>query len=119
MAELIISRNETPGIMKEIDEGAIDLVFQAIQEDIYSYPIKSFVREAISNGLDAVIERDIYFKINKGEKIETFYRQEQDGKLLKDSEFDSEYYKAKHLSKDPRVYVNYTKIGRASCRERV
>lgn len=107
MAELAISRNETPGILKEIDEGAIDLVFQAIQEDIYSFPIKSFVREAISNGLDAVVERDIYRKIQEGTPQDAFYRQEQDNKLLKDSSFDESYYTSKYLSDDSRVYVRY------------
>jgi len=107
MAELKVVEQQRPGILKEIDEGAIDLVFQAIQEDIYSYPIKSFVREAISNGLDAIIERGIHKDIQHGHPVERFYRQQQDGKLLKDSEYDESYYSEKHLSSDDMVHVEY------------
>jgi len=47
MAELHVVEDERPGIKKEIDEGAMDLIFQAIQEDIYSFPIPSFVRKGL------------------------------------------------------------------------
>lgn len=109
MAELTISLDETPGIMKEIDGGAFELMFQAIQEDIYSYPIKSFVREAISNGLDALVEKQNYIAIKNGAPVEKYYRQLQDGKLLKDSEFEPEYYTDKYLHKINKVFVKYTK----------
>ncbi|KKL85015.1 hypothetical protein LCGC14_1958970, partial [marine sediment metagenome] len=107
MAELNIDRSERPGILKEIDEGAIDLVFQAMQEDIYSFPIKSFIRESISNGLDAIIERQIFDDIHHGQPVKKFYRQQQEGKLLKDSEYDKNYYNEKHLSDDNVVQVRY------------
>ena len=107
MAELILNKDERPGILKEIDEGAMDLVFQAIQEDIYSFPIKSFVREAISNGLDSIIEKKIFRAIDAGEPVENYYRQQQDGKLLKDSEYTPEYYQKESLSNDIVVHVLY------------
>lgn len=107
MAELDIQNDERPGILKEIDEGAMDLVFQAIQEDIYSFPIKSFIRESISNGLDAIVEKNIARQIKAGSPVTNYYRNKQDGKLLKDSEFNPEYYDDKYLSIDDKVYVKY------------
>jgi len=107
MAVLEQINNGDVGIKKEIDEGAIDLVFQAIQEDMYSYPIKSFVRETISNGLDAVTERNIALKILDGEPEENYYEQRQDGKLLKDSGFNVEYYDRDYLSSRDFIDVKY------------
>jgi HSP90 family molecular chaperone len=108
MAELHITQEERTGIMKEIDEGAYDLVFQAIQEDIYSFPIRSFVREAISNGLDSITEREIAKAIKAGANKDDYYLQRQDGKLLKDSEFNPEYYDVNYLSNESTVIVRYT-----------
>lgn len=103
-----VLRYETPGIAKEIDEGAIDLVFDVFQEGIYAYPIKSFVREAISNGLDAIVEKQIHQKIAAGDPVEKYYRQEFDDKLLKDSAYDPDYYDDKYLSQeDDAVVVKY------------
>jgi hypothetical protein len=97
--------------MKEIDDGAFELMLQAIQEDIYSYPIKSFVREAISNGLDANVEKNNYHAIRNGDPVDKYYRPLQDGKLLKDSEFEPEYYTDKWLSVNDTVAVQYLKPG--------
>ena len=107
MAELTVVEDERPGIKKEIDEGAMDLIFQAIQEDIYSFPIKSFVRESISNGLDSIVERNIAKAILSGEPEEKYYIQRQDGKLLKDSSFIPAYYDINHLSENNIVKVVY------------
>jgi len=108
MAELKVVEDERPGILKEIDEGAMDLIFQAIQEDIYSFPIKSFVRESISNGLDSIVERQIFEKINAGEPVEDYFLQRQDGKLLKDSGYNPAYYDKNYLSFENIVEVKYT-----------
>lgn len=108
MAELKIEVDERPGILKEIDEGALDLVFSALQQDIYSQPIPSFIRETVSNGLDSIVERDIACRILRGEVLEEdHYLQRTDGALLKDSSFDRTYYNTKNLSSDSRVYVEY------------
>lgn len=107
MAELDLISDERPGIMKEIDEGAYDLIFQAIQEDMYTYPMRSFIRESVSNGLDAIVERDIYKAIESGQPVDKYYLQRNDGKLLKDSGFDAEYYNSKFLSNNPKVMVSY------------
>lgn len=111
MAELIISQDERGGILKEIDEGAIDLVFQAIQEDMYSYPIRSFVRETISNGLDSITEKHNSLSILNGANVADYYLQRQDGKLLKDSEFDPEYYNKEHLAEGLNIVeVTYQEL---------
>jgi hypothetical protein len=107
MAELDLIHDERPGILKEIDEGAMDLIFQAIQEDIYSFPIRSFVREGISNGLDAIVERKVFSAINAGKPVEDYYLQRNDGKLLKDSSFDKSYYNENFLSSNSKVMVTY------------
>ena len=108
MAELSIDRDEIVGIKKEIDEGALGLIFSTLQEDIYSYPIKSFVRETISNALDSVIDKKIAGAIVMGnEPIDKYYRQEQDGKLLKDSAWDRSYYDFNYLSDYDKIEVNY------------
>lgn len=107
MAELHVVEDERPGMLKEIDDGAMDLIFQAIQEDIYSFPIKSFIRESISNGLDAIVERNIFFAINAGAPIENYFLQRQDNKLLKDSAYTPEYYDTKYLSSNHKVEVTY------------
>jgi hypothetical protein len=108
VAELDIIREERPGIKKIIDEGAYDLIFQAVQEDMYSYPIPSFVREGISNGLDAIVERTVFEAINGGQPVENYYLQRNDGKLLKDSAFDDGYYNPAFLGKSDKVLVTYT-----------
>lgn len=107
MAELHLHAVETPGILKEIDEGAMDLVFQAIQEDMYAHPIESFVRESISNALDAHTERDIAIDILNGAPIDKYYLLRDDGKLLKDSQFDPSYYDLKYIGRTAFVEVNY------------
>jgi len=110
MAELTINTDEKIGIAKEIDEGAYELIFQAIQEDMYSFPISSFVREAISNGLDAITERDISKDINNGTPVEDYYLQRTDSKLLKDSSFDKSYYNPKYLSDVNHIDVVYKEL---------
>ena len=107
MAELIISKDEVVGIKKEIEEGSLELIFNALQSDIYSFPIKSFVRETISNGLDSIIEKNVYKAIQGGDSVEKYFRQEQDGALLKDSAYDKDYYDGNYLSLDDKVYVEY------------
>jgi len=107
VAEIDIIRDERPGIKKEIDEGAYDLIFQAVQEDQYSFPIRSFIREGISNGLDAIVERTVYEAITAGQPVENYYLQRMDTKLLKDSGFDDSYYNPAFLSTNDKVVVTY------------
>lgn len=107
MAELIISKDEVVGIKKEIEEGSLELIFNALQSDIYSFPIKSFIRETISNGLDSIIEKDVFRQIKGGDPVEKYFLQRQDNELLKDSEYDPTYYTDKFLSGEDVVTVLY------------
>lgn len=107
MAELTLSKDEVVGIKKEIEEDSLELIFNALQSDIYSFPIKSFIRETISNGLDSNIEKNVFRKINDGDPVEKYYLQRQDDKLLKDSEYNPSYYDINYLSTDDVVTVEY------------
>jgi hypothetical protein len=107
MAELTISQDEVIGIKKEIEEGSLELIFNALQSDIYSQPMRSFIRETISNALDSIIEKNVFRKINDGEPVEKYFLQRQDGALLKDSAYDPLYYSIQNLSEDDKVSVVY------------
>lgn len=107
MAELVLKKDEVIGIKKEIEEGSLELIFNALQSDIYSSPIKSFIRETISNGLDSIIEKNVFRKIHGGDPVEKYFLQRQDNALLKDSEYDPSYYDIDKLSEDDKVKVVY------------
>jgi len=107
MAELTISQDEVIGIKKEIEEGSLELIFNALQSDIYSQPMRSFIRETISNALDSIIEKNVFRKINGGDPVEKYFLQRQDGALLKDSAYDPLYYSIQNLSEDDKVSVVY------------
>lgn len=107
MAELVIKQDEVVGIKKEIEEGSLELIFNALQSDIYSFPMKSFIRETISNGLDSIIEKNVFRKIRAGDPVKKYFLQRQDNALLKDSEYDPDYYNIDFLSEDDKVSVVY------------
>jgi hypothetical protein len=107
MAELVLKKDEVIGIKKEIEEGSLELIFNALQSDIYSSPIKSFTRETISNGLDSIIEKNVFRKIHGGDPVEMYFLQRQDNALLKDSEYDPDYYNIQNLSENDKVSVVY------------
>lgn len=107
MAELVITKDEVVGIKKEIEEGSLELIFNALQSDIYSSPMKSFIRETISNGLDSIIEKNVFRKIDAGDPVEKYFLQRQDNALLKDSEYNPDYYNIKHLGESDKVSVVY------------
>lgn len=108
MAILEVNQDEQLGIKKEFDEGGVELAFKALQQDIYSYPVRSFVRETISNCLDSIKERDIAQDIFAGAPVSKYYKIRESSALLKDSSFDKEYYDKKYLSKDQIISVTYT-----------
>jgi len=107
MAELVLKKDEVIGIKKEIEEGSLELIFNALQSDIYSSPMKSFIRETISNGLDSIIEKNVFRKIYGGDPVEKYFLQRQDNALLKDSEYDPDYYNIDKLSENDKVSVVY------------
>jgi len=114
---------EHSGMLKEIDEGAQAMLFDNLQRSQYQYPIKSTIRELVSNGIDAINERDNAIAILKGKAKESdFYYTEGNENLdesiqanrgvYKDSTFDPNYYNAEFLNKDAnKVNIIYKEQG--------
>jgi hypothetical protein len=95
------------GFKKEIDAGAMNMLIDTVQKQQYQFPIKSAVRELVSNALDSIKERDVALEILTGKAKVSDYYEEREGALYKDSKFDSTYYNSKYLSTDPTVTVEY------------
>jgi hypothetical protein len=109
------------GFSREIDQGAINLIFDTVQKYQYSYPFGALVQELTSNATDAVQEKLRAYKIlvDKTAKIDDYYI-EREGNLYKDSNFDPSYYDFKHLDMSSNVveltYIeNFTKKGIGYC----
>lgn len=95
------------GMVKEIEASAIGLVLQNLQQDQYQYPIKSYIREVVSNCVDSNDEKKLAQKIIAGEaKVEDYFATTE-SELTKDSEFDSSYYNPEYLSDDDTVQITY------------
>lgn len=95
------------GIGKGIESTAMELILDNLQKYQYQFPVKSTVREIISNGLDSISERDVAKKILQGtHKVEDFF-EEREGKIYQDSKFDPSYYDLKWLSSDTKVHMTY------------
>lgn len=106
------------GFNKGIEGSAMQLILDNLQKYQYQYPIKSTVREIISNALDSVSEREVARKILKGtHKVEDFFEQ-REGEIYQDSKFDPSYYDLKWLSSDARVHMTYME-GNALEKDRV
>lgn len=100
------------GFSKEIDEGAKSLVFDILQQHQYQFPIKSTIREIVSNGVDSIAEKNAVLQILSGEaQVSDFYVEELAGDIYKASKFKPEYYNAEFLSKENNVIVTYTDGG--------
>lgn len=98
-------------VAKEIEEGAEGMMIDLVQKYQYAYPIKSAVRELLSNAVDAVTEKQNAIKILTGKaKAEDFYI-ERDGALYKDSKWDPTYYPLNKLSSNDTVTITYKVSG--------
>lgn len=95
------------GFKKEIEVGAMDLMMDVLQKYQYQFPVKSTIRELVSNSLDSISERDTALKILDGSVVVSDYYEDREGEVYKDSRFDPNYYDPKWLSDDPSVYVTY------------
>lgn len=94
------------GISKGIEKSAMGLIMENLQRYQYQYPVKSTVRELVSNGIDSVAEKNAALDILSGAPVSKYYV-EKEGALYKDSKFDPLYYDPKWLSDDNKVYVTY------------
>lgn len=98
------------GIKKEIDEQSKDIVFDILQRGIYAFPIKSTIRELVSNAHDAIIERNVAVDILTGKsRVEDHFDMSiKTEKMYHSSGFDADYYDPKWLSTNPNVYISYS-----------
>lgn len=96
------------GFSKDIDAGAVDLMFDVLQKHQYQWPIKSTIREVVSNSLDSIREKNVAKSILTGmSKVEDHYINKE-GAIYKDSQFNPEYYQLEFLSDDKNdVEITY------------
>lgn len=95
------------GFVKKMDTSGINMMFDTLQKYQYTYPVKSTVRELLSNGIDSTVEKQTAIKILTGQaKVEDFFV-EKEGDLYKDSKFDPSYYDLKWLSGKDTVELRY------------
>lgn len=97
------------GFKKAIDASGAKLMFDALQKYQYSHPIKSTVRELLSNGIDSVAEKNMAKSILLGRKKISDYYVEIEGELYQDSHFNPDYYDLNWLDKKDTVAITYIK----------
>ena len=114
---------ENAGMAKEIDDGAISMLYDNLQRSQYQYPMKSTVRELVSNGIDSNNEKNIALSILSGKaKVEDHYYVagntgmdeaiNNNVGVYKDSKFTPDYYNASWLNtEDNSVQVIYQERG--------
>lgn len=126
MAEHIAEIIEHSGTDKEIDAGALDMLMDNVQISQYSYPVKSTIREIVSNGVDSINEkktaRAILMRLEREE--DHYYvpgtNPEMDEAIkanpgvYKNSRFDPDYYNLDYLSDNDRVSIDYFENGNSS-----
>lgn len=95
------------GFEKQIESSAMGMMLDILQKFQYQYPIKSIIRELVSNGLDAIKERDVAIDILNGKsKVEDYYL-DRDGAIYQDSRFNPDYYQPEYLSDKSQVFIDY------------
>lgn len=95
------------GFSKTIDESGIMLMLDVLQKYQYSFPVKSTVRELLSNGIDSISEKNMAKSILSGKKTIEDYFVNLEGKLYQDSKFDPSYYDPAWLDKNDDVSITY------------
>ena len=107
------------GYKKEIDEGGLSLLLDTVQIYIYQFPVKSSTREAVSNSIDSITEKNIAKILLKDpQRVNEFYV-EREGDIYKDSRFDKDYYDPNWLSPDDTVYIDYKETGPTELRDKI
>jgi len=96
------------GFMKTIDESGIMMMFDVLQRYQYSYPVKSTVRELLSNGIDSVVEKNMAISILTGKAKPSDYFVDLEGEIYRDSKYTPEYYDLNWLNtSDDKVKITY------------
>lgn len=108
MAIHIEAQNDVQGgFKKTIEESALGMMLDVMQKYQYQYPIKSAVRELVSNGLDAISERNMARNILLGKNVVSDYFADIEGDIYMDSRFDPNYYNLKYLGDEEEVKLIY------------
>lgn len=104
------------GFEKQIHETSRTMMLDNLQAHMYMRPIKSCVRECVSNSVDSTKEKLAAIEILSGrkkvsdyyvDKKEIFTGQAKDD-IYSDSEFNKDYYDLKYLSADSKITLTYT-----------
>lgn len=86
------------GLAKELDQAALPMIFDNLQKHQYQYPIKSTIRELVSNAVDAMREKKVAIDILTGVAKEEDYYLRRDEPMFKDSNFNPYYYDLEYLN---------------------
>ena len=98
---------ENSGLIKEIDMDDMDIIMNTLQKDIYTDPVRSSMREYTSNTIDAVAEKLMALAILSGKASIEDYFVTDTRKIAKASKFDIDYYDAKYLNDEEKVFIKY------------
>lgn len=92
---------------KKLDANAIEMIMANLQRSQYQFPIKSTVRELVSNGVDSIAEKNMARAILSGEaKVEDYFV-EREGDVYKDSKWTPDYYNLEWLDTKDEVEIRY------------
>lgn len=95
------------GFRKTIDAASMDMVLDNLQKSQYQYPVKSTVRELVSNAVDSTKEKFNAQLILRGEAKEEDFYIRRDDPMYKDSNFDPTYFDPAWLSSETQVRIIY------------
>lgn len=103
----LVEKSMSGGMQKGIEASAINMMLDNLQKSQYQFPIKSTVRELVSNGIDSIAEREMAKEILSGNKQVSDYFVEKEGEEYQDSKFDPTYYDLNWLSDDNTIGLTY------------
>ena len=98
------------GIAKTIDKSSEKMIFNVLQNTMYSYPVESTVRETASNMIDAIKEKSIAIEILTGKAKVSDYFVERVGDEYNDSKFKADYYDIKYLNTEDKTKITYKEV---------
>lgn len=96
------------GIRKTIDQSSMPLALDILQRGLYAFPVQSTIRELVSNGRDAIVERDVAKAIISGkERVEDHFDVTKVDGIYHSSGWNPDYFDLDYLSSDGNVYIYY------------
>ena len=107
------------GFKKRIDEAGMEMVLDNLQVSQYQYPVKSTIREIVSNSVDSISEKEIAQLILTGKAKEEDYYIRREDPLYKDSNFDPSYYDLSWLDTGSKKVEILYEEGNNTTRDRI